>query len=131
MNLVFSGETLSSLYKLEQETAQKYRKALAPYLSYIPELGLSYEMYMAWKNTQSGNLYNDRPPINDGYAAFIVFKIKKQSGKIVESTDHDVYMDYSWIVSEYSNGIIHVYDDVNEEATTTLEDCIIYLQNPY
>lgn len=131
MDILLHQATLSVLFRIEQEIEHRYHTTLEPYLSHISDLGFSYEIYLAWKNTLSGILYKSRPEVVNGYASFIVLKIKEQDGKIVESTDHDVYLDFAWIVSEYTGNVVRVYANVDDDAVETLDDCINFLTNPY
>lgn len=131
MDVLLHQTTPSVLFRIEQEIEQRYQTTLKPYLSHISDLGFSYEIYIAWKNTLTGDLYKIRPEVINGYASFIVLKIKEQSGEIVESTDHDVYLDFSWIVSEYTGNVVRVYDNVDDDVVSTLDDCINFLKNPY
>ena len=146
MDVLLHQTTLSTLFRIEQEIEQRYQTTLKPYLSQISDLGFSYEIHLSWKNTCTGVLYKIRPEVINGYASFITLQIKEQSGEIVESTDHDMYMDFAWIVSEYKvskykvskykvskykGNVVHVFDNVDDDAVETLDDCINFLKNPY
>lgn len=136
MDVLLHQTTLSTLFRIEQEIEQRYQTTLKPYLSQISDLGFSYEIHLSWKNTRTGVLYKIRPEVINGYASFITLQIKEQSRKIVESTDHDMYMDFAWIVSEYKvskykGNVVHVFDNVDDDAVETLDDCINFLKNPY
>lgn len=65
------------------------------------------------------------------YRAFIVCKIIGNDGKVVESADHDIYMDFAWPLSSCCNGQVTVFADVDDDAIKLLQACEEYFQNLY
>lgn len=65
------------------------------------------------------------------YRAFVVCKIIDNTGHIVESKDHDMFMDFAWPLAFSANGYVSVYVDVNDDAVALLQACEEYFQHPF
>ena len=54
-----------------------------------------------------------------------------RDGDVIESADHDMYMDFAWMLSISDRGSVVVCTDVDGEAVEMMQVCEAYFRDPY
>ena len=93
--------------------------------------GITFRVLLARKDDISGRIYDiQRPVIQNGYMSFVRWQVLTTEGKIVESEDHDMYMDFAIQIGWCSNGVVCLDDSIDElyEYNAMVED---YFADPY
>ena len=126
--LIVKAENSSLISAMEERTLNLYQKSLASRVKKIENYGVKCLLGLSWK-IENTIIDDQRPKISEGYRAFITISVCNASGEVVESLDHDVYMECAYFVSQYYKGCVHIYDTVDEEAYEALEDFLRYFEN--
>ena len=97
------------------------------------ERGIAFRVFLAWNDALSGRTYEiQRPAIRDGYMSFVCWQVLTAEGKIVESEDHDMYMDFAMQIGGCRDGVVWVDDAiVNDELHEYRQMVEDYLTDPY
>lgn len=93
--------------------------------------GITFRVFLAWKDDISGRTYDiQRPVIQDGYMSFVCWQVLTAEGKVVESEDRDVHMDFAIMIGRCINGVVCLNDFIDElyEYNEMVED---YFSDPY
>ena len=125
----FSPHSLASIDEAERLAYRLYKDALEPYAVKYASYGVSLKIAIEWKSR--GLQMKTRPEIDSTYEAIIVCRGFDSSGHIVESSDHDFYMDFAWFLSKYGGGEIVVFEDIDGEMHELLQTCDDYFAHPY
>ena len=129
VNIALDGETTTP--KIEERVLDEYRRVLDKYVSLFRRFDATCNVRLSWKNSQSGIIYDERPIISDGYHSYVTCTVYNASGLIVESLDHDMYMDFAWGVSVCKNRIMYIDDSIDDDLFSAMESCLDYFNDPY
>lgn len=121
------SDQIQEIEKWEQEMLDAYDSTLRTYISHLPRdvnavLRLDRE-------TDAGRA--DRPVVSPGYRAFITLTVLDRQGNVIESEDHDMYMDFAWRISVYRGGMVEVEDEVDDDFEESLKSYLEFFRNPY
>ena len=132
MEKYFYSDQIDMIDAAEKDILFQYKKVLAIYAKKIRKYRATMNVFLGWKNSISNIVYNShRPPITSGYMAFICCQILNPEGKIVESEDHDMYMDFAWMISVYENGLVFIEDKVDDDLSDQMRSIEEYFEDPY
>lgn len=116
--MVFSEHDSEAILRAENEAFARY----APIFESYRDKFTRYAVRLT-----AGIEREDASP----YRAFVVCRIIGNDGRVVESADHDIHMDFAWPLSSCCNGRVSVFADVDADAIELLQACEEYFQNPY
>lgn len=132
MQVYFSPNQLDEICEQEDLILEKYKGVIRSFAqNAYKERGVVFRVFLAWKDDISDRIYNiQRPVIQNGYMSFVCWQVLTAEGKIVESEDHDVYMDFAIMIGRCSNGVVCLNDSIDElyEYNEMVED---YFADPY
>lgn len=131
MEKIFDLDEVSLIIQAEESTLARYRTVISTYAEKFKPYKVSMVVEIGWGVGDHGSGLNTRPEIQTDYSAFIVCKIFNRDGHIVESDDHDIYMDFAWPLSAFVDNHISVYLDIDEDLFDMMESCENYFRHPY
>lgn len=129
MERAFHYNDVISLRNTEEATFALYQAALKPYAEKFAKYGasLSASIEREGENISS----NACTKINSTYKAYIVCKWVDRNEKVIESLDHDMTMDFAWLLSACENDQVIVYADIDSDMIDILQACEEYFSHPY
>lgn len=132
MQVYFSPNHLDEICEQENLILERYKGVICSFAqNAYKERGVVFRVFLAWKDDISDRTYNiQRPVIQNGYMSFVCWQVLTAEGKIVESEDHDMYMDFAIMIGRCSNGVVCLNDSIDElyEYNEMVED---YFADPY
>ena len=126
-----SKDDVSRIVEIEERALDEYRRVLDQYAAMFRKFNAVLDVQLSWKNAKEDVLYNERPAIIDGYNSFVTCAVRGADGAIIESMDHDMYMDFAWFVSICEKGVVCIDDSVDDELFSLMECCMDYFLDPY
>ena len=114
--MVFAEEKFDEIRRYEDGILAKYKSALA---RAFREYGAELRVYLS-----SGSYKNE-------YMDFVACEVRDSDGRIIESQDGDLTMDFAWPVAIYKNARVYIDDDVSDDLPEDMECCADYFKNPY
>ena len=117
--MVFAEENFDEIRRYEEGILAKYKSALAPYERKFRKYGAEVRVYLS-----SGSYKN-------AYMDFVSCEVCDSNGKIIESKDGDLTMDFAWPIALYKNVMVYIEDGVSDELQDDMECCADYFKNPY
>ena len=117
--IVIAEDNVTRIQNVEAEILSKYVAALEPYKKEFSNYKAELRVYLSWGTF--GNVYTD----------FVVCEVCDSDGKIIESKDEDLTMDFAWPIAIYRNGSVHFDDEVSDDLPEDMECCADYFKNPY
>lgn len=118
MEKVFVENDIRSITKAENEAFALYAPIFKSYSDKFSRYAIRLYAGIERENTSP-------------YRSFIVCKVIDNKGHIVESKDHDMFMDFAWPLAFSANGYVSVYVDIDDDADALLQTCEDYFQHPY
>lgn len=131
MEKTFDLAEVSLIIHAEEATLARYRRAISTYAKKFKRYGVSITVEIGWGMATHHNESDVRPKIESTYSAFIVCKIMDRDGHIVESNDHDMYMDFAWPLSRCVNNRVLVFLDIDEDLFDLMSTCEDYFHHPF
>ena len=132
MQVYFTPNQLDEICERENLILERYKGVIRSFAkSAYKERGVVFRVFLAWKDGIRGRTYDiQRPVIQNGYMSFVRWKVLTAEGKIVESEDQDVYMDFAIMIGRCINGVVCLNDSIDElyEYNEMVED---YFADPY
>ena len=132
MQVYFTPNQLDEICERENLILERYKGVIRSFAkSAYKERGVVFRVFLAWKDGIRGRTYDiQRPVIQNGYMSFVRWKVLTAEGKIVESEDRDVYMDFAIMIGRCINGVVCLNDSIDElyEYNEMVED---YFADPY
>ena len=123
---VFCWEDESSIARLENTVLNKYKSVLKTYEEKFYRYGAHLKINISWGRLD--DITNYRPPIRSNYCSFITCQIIDKHDNIIESDDHDTYMDFAWPLSIYHNGGVYVYTEIDDDLFELMDACEDYFE---
>mgnify|MGYP007084676590 CR=1 FL=1 len=131
MEIKIKASDTESVVACEEAILNKYVQAMAPHKKKFLRHSANLVMQLSWKNVVSGVCCSDRSDFVQGYTGFIICGLYDQEGCIIQSKDHDLYLDFAWMISSYAEGMICIEDEVDKDFYDTMKICEDYFMNPY
>lgn len=131
MTINVSKDDVSRIVEIEERVLDEYRRVLDAYAAIFREFNAVLDVQLSWKNAIEDVLYDERPAITDGYNSFVTCAVRGADGAIIESLDHDMYMDFAWYVSICEKDVVCIDDSVDDELFSFMECCMDYFHDPY
>lgn len=134
MQAYFSSDSFEEICGQENFLLERCKEAIHAFeQNAYRERGIVFRVFLAWKDALGGRTYDiQRPAARDGYVSFVCWQVLTAEVKIVESEDHDVYMDFAMQIGDYRDGVVCVDDSiVNDELHEYMELVEDYFANPY
>ena len=132
MQVYFTPNKLDEICERENLILERYKGVIRSFAkSAYKERGVVFRVFLAWKDGIRGRTYDiQRPVIQNGYMSFVRWQVLTTEGKIVESEDQDVYMDFAIMIGRCINGVVCLNDSIDElyEYNEMVED---YFADPY
>ena len=132
MQVYFSPNQLDEICEQENLILEKYKGVIRSFAqNAYKERGVVFRVFLAWKDDICGRTYDiQRPVIQNGYMSFVRWQVLTAEGKIVESEDRDVYMDFAIMIGRCITGVVCLNDSIDElyEYNEMVED---YFAGPY
>ena len=132
MQVYFTPNQLDEICERENLILERYKGVIRSFAkSAYKERGVVFRVFLAWKDDICGRTYDiQRPVIQNGYMSFVRWQVLTAEGKIVESEDRDVYMDFAIMIGRCINGVVCLNDSIDElyEYNEMVED---YFADPY
>lgn len=132
MQVYFTPNQLDEICERENLILERYKGVIRSFAkSAYKERGVVFRVFLAWKDGIRGRTYDiQRPVIQNGYMSLVRWQVLTTEGKIVESEDQDVYMDFAIMIGRCINGVVCLNDSIDElyEYNEMVED---YFADPY
>ena len=132
MQVYFTPNQLDEICERENLILERYKGVIRSFAkSAYKERGVVFRVFLAWKDGIRGRTYDiQRPVIQNGYMSFVRWQVLTTEGKIVESEDQAVYMDFAILIGRCINGVVCLNDSIDElyEYNEMVED---YFADPY
>ena len=132
MQVYFSPNQLDEICEQENLILEKYKGVIRSFAqNAYKERRVVFRVFLAWKDDICGRTYDiQRPVIQNRYMSFVRWQVLTAEGKIVESEDRDVYMDFAIMIGRCINGVVCLNDSIDElyEYNEMVED---YFAGPY
>ena len=132
MQVYFTPNQLDEICERENLILERHKGVIRSFAkSAYKERGVVFRVFLAWKDGIRGRTYDiQRPVIQNGYMSFVRWQVLTAEGKIVESEDQDVYMDFAIMIGRCINGVVCLNDSIDElyEYNEMVED---YFADPY
>ena len=113
----FPVEETQAIQQAEETTLERYRAALREYAKAFARYGASTVLEIQREPNSS--------------RAWIACRVLGRDGEVIESADHDMYMDFAWMLSISDRGSVVVCTDVDGEAVEMMQVCEAYFRDPY
>lgn len=132
MQVYFGLDQVDEIRKQENFILERCKEAIRSFEQNVyKERGIVFRAFLLWKDGISGRIYDiQRPVIRNGYMSFVCWQVLTAGGEIVESKDHDMYMDFAIMIGRCSDGVVCLDDSIDElyEYNEMVED---YFADPY
>lgn len=130
----FRPDSFEEIRRQENFVLERCKEAIHAFeQNAYKERGIAFRVFLAWNDDLSGRTYEiQRPAIRDGYMSFVCWQVWTAEGKIVESEDHDMYMDFAMQIGGCRDGVVWVDDAiVNDELHEYRQMVEDYFADPY
>lgn len=132
MYVSYKPEQLAEIDRQEECLLDKYREIIYSFKFPEKKYGVRFRVFLSWKNYISNIIYNDhRPIIQNGYMSFVCWQVCTPEGRVVESEDHDAYLDFAIQIGDYNNGVVKIDNCINDELYEYKEMIEAYFADPY
>ena len=132
MQVYFGLDQLDEIRKQENLILERCKEVIRSFeQNTYKERGIVFRVFLSWKDGISGRIYDiQRPVIRNGYMSFVCWQVLTAEGEIVESEDHDTYMNFAIMIGRCCNRVVCLDDSIDElyEYNEMIED---YFADPY